>query len=139
MHLPCSHLSEGSCSVYEQRPHKCGHYQCILLEKIIYGEVHLTQAKQIIDVTKEQSKWLLSNLTTIIDVDTLNNEINLRDNLYNVYRMLANRLKSNENVVFTTLEQEFCLHALDYLKGLKKYFYNSSLLFKYNTLIKQMS
>lgn len=136
MNLPCPYLEKGSCSVYDMRPKKCQTYTCILLDKVICGEIVLIDAIKIVNVTKEQAKWLSSNVALLLKDEDI--EMNLRIDLYTINKLFFSRLENDEKLIFSAFEYQFCLCALDYLKGLSMYFNVSSLLVKYNNLVIKM-
>ncbi|EDZ61453.1 protein containing UDF0153 [Sulfurimonas gotlandica GD1] len=135
MNFPCSFFQEGSCSVYHDRPHKCTSYNCKLVKQVISGETSLIEGKEIVDVSKKQANWLILNMPTL----NYSNGDSLRSNLFIAHKLFNSRFKNTENPSFTTEEYEFCLNALDYVKGLAISFYTSSLLMKYNDLVMKMS
>ncbi len=141
MILPCYYFQSNSCSVYANRPKRCQTYTCKLLDKLISGELSLTHALNTIDITKKQVQWLISNISQISNTefnDSLieTSHINLREHLYIVNISLSKKFDNNTP---TSMEYEFCLNALDYLKGLSISFHTSSLLSKYNNLILKMN
>jgi len=71
------------------------------------------------------------------DLTTPSNNNNLRKNLYTIHKLFLE--KFDNNYAPTSQEYEFCLNALDYLKGLSLSFHASSLLIKYNNLILKMN
>jgi len=133
MQFPCSYYQENICSVYEQRPNNCHTYHCILLIDTIKGNILLEEAQQIVRTTKEQITWLLRHIPNILNTSINEDEINLRDSLYTIYKLFSDKM--NEGKDLSSSESQFCLHVFDYLKGMTKYFEDSSLLIKYNNLI----
>ena len=138
MLLPCSYFKENSCSIYENKPDRCTSYSCSLLDKVIDGSILMSEAKNIANTTKNQANWLLENIPNILKDCNLDSSTSLRVSLYDIYILFNERLKS-ENYTFEKFEYQFCLNALDYLKGLIKYFHDSSLLHKYNNIVQKIS
>ncbi len=127
---------ENSCSVYEDRPFKCGSYNCILVSDTIKGNISLQEAQQIVQTTKEQISWLLSSIPQILNTTISKDDINLRDSLFTIYELFSDKIKIDKNL--SSLENQFCFHAFDYLKGITKYFHELSLFMKYNNLVLQI-
>jgi len=139
MQFPCQYLDNCSCTIYGDRPKKCGSFICKLLDNLIDGDMNIEQTKKIVDLTKEQTTWLLKNLGTILNKEINYETVSLRNSLYEVYSLLSNRFKQTQNPSFTDLEYQFCLNALDFFKGMKRYFNDPSMLKKYNNLASKMS
>jgi Fe-S-cluster containining protein len=51
---PCTMFRDGSCSIYERRPHVCRRYECALLKRTIGGEFTLEQALQVVGISQKQ-------------------------------------------------------------------------------------
>ena len=45
---------DGSCSIYERRPHVCRRYECALLKRTLGGEITLEQALRVVGVAQKQ-------------------------------------------------------------------------------------
>ncbi|HEX9932649.1 MAG TPA: YkgJ family cysteine cluster protein [Allosphingosinicella sp.] len=51
--LPCRHLDDGSCGIYEQRFTKCRTFRCALLKRLDSGEVRLDEAQATVTRAKQ--------------------------------------------------------------------------------------
>ncbi len=45
---------DGSCSIYERRPHVCRRYECALLKRTLGGEIALEQALRVVGIAQKQ-------------------------------------------------------------------------------------
>jgi Putative zinc- or iron-chelating domain len=141
MSFPCQYIQEGSCTVYTERPNRCKTYSCKLLDKVIRGEIPFEKANQITTITKKQVVLLRETMALILNIETTNLTLqrNFRDDLHSVHKLFSNRFNDTTDPIFETYEIEFCLNTLDFIKGLYTYFYESSLLEKYNNLVIKIS
>ncbi|NOR58766.1 MAG: hypothetical protein GQ474_09620 [Sulfurimonas sp.] len=141
MSFPCQYIQEGSCTVYTERPNRCKTYSCKLLDKVISGEIPFEQANQITTTTKKQVELLRATIALILNIETTNATLqrNFRNDLHSVHKLFSDRFNGTTDPIFETYEIEFCLHTLDFIKGLYTYFYESSLLEKYNNLVIRVS
>jgi len=51
---PCTMFRDGSCSIYERRPHVCRRYECALLKRTMGGEITLEQALRVVGIAQKQ-------------------------------------------------------------------------------------
>jgi Fe-S-cluster containining protein len=51
---PCTMFRDGSCSIYERRPHVCRRYECALLKRTLGGDITLEQALRVVGVAQKQ-------------------------------------------------------------------------------------
>jgi Fe-S-cluster containining protein len=51
---PCTMFRDGSCSIYERRPHVCRRYECALLKRTLGGEITLEQALRVVGIAQKQ-------------------------------------------------------------------------------------
>jgi len=51
---PCTMFRDGSCSIYERRPHVCRRYECALLKRTMGGEITLEQALRVAGIAQKQ-------------------------------------------------------------------------------------
>ena len=51
---PCTMFRDGSCSIYERRPHVCRRYECALLKRTMGGEITLEQAMRVVGIAQKQ-------------------------------------------------------------------------------------
>ena len=51
---PCTMFRDGSCSIYERRPHVCRRYECALLKRNLGGEITLEQAMRVVGIAQKQ-------------------------------------------------------------------------------------
>ncbi len=59
--LPCPHLDGTACSIYPDRLHVCGDYQCLLSGSVLEGETSFEDAVAYVESAKEQAEWLIEN------------------------------------------------------------------------------
>jgi hypothetical protein len=51
---PCTMFRDGSCSIYERRPHVCRRYECAMLKRTLGGEITLEQALRVVGIAQKQ-------------------------------------------------------------------------------------
>ena len=51
---PCTMFRDGSCSIYDRRPHVCRRYECALLKRTLGGEITLEQALRVVGIAQKQ-------------------------------------------------------------------------------------
>jgi Fe-S-cluster containining protein len=50
--LPCPCFKDGKCSVYAQRPRKCGNFQCKLLKGYLQGLISFGESTELVKKAK---------------------------------------------------------------------------------------
>jgi len=51
---PCTMFRDGSCSIYDRRPHVCRRYECALLKRTLGGEITVEQALRVVGIAQKQ-------------------------------------------------------------------------------------
>jgi Fe-S-cluster containining protein len=51
---PCTMFRDGSCSIYDRRPHVCRRYECALLKRAMRGDITLEQALLVVGIAQKQ-------------------------------------------------------------------------------------
>lgn len=63
--LPCRHLRQTMCGVFERRPSPCGAFRCELLIALETGTLSLREAK----ATVEEAKAMIARIVPLMDAE----------------------------------------------------------------------
>lgn len=128
--LPCSKLSNCTCSIYTARPRVCRKFQCELQNKVMNGTQSLKEAKGIVTSVKA----LVESLEGWVRGNTKEGVENVSFWRYlDWYYKKTMRTPGNEN--FTVSDKDDVLNAFEYLKLVDRHFKEALLLPKFAELI----
>jgi len=109
--FPCNCLVNNTCTIYRERPQVCRDFRCSLLKRTTNGSIAFDKALEIVERAGALRDWLTAAGRDLGYAAA--DEGNLRNALYAALRVLR---RKQEDGFLDAQDEDYALHALEYLK-----------------------